>query len=343
MDEESISRMHRFKERKRVIARYMAILLGHEFLWESSVISEVNAIEDFFNEILHILREENSLVSEYLDSFEASKLLIINEQFQNLMAIHVINLGEEEDALQDMLKLVIEILDLVVKSNNRNQRIPPQDFINETFSNGLNMKYIAKQYYTRKKKQQSSFGSEGFIYLNYPWLFSTAAKVEVIQYESRFNIEGQLDMIMNEFDMGFIGIDGLMTFTITVRRNHLLEDTLRNLSTQSKNYKKQLKIKFQGEEGVDQGGVKKEFFHLIMKELFNPNYAMFESKFNGRFLWFNKLSFECNVNFELIGTILALAIYNSVLLPAPFPKVVYKKLLNEPLKLSVGRVLTKGF
>lgn len=103
-----------------------------------------------------------------------------------------------------------------------------------------------------------------------------------------------------------------------------------------------MKIRFQGEEGVDQGGVKKEFFHLIMKELFNPNYAMFEAKFDGRFLWFNKLSFECSVNFELIGTILALAIYNSVLLPAPFPKVVYKKLLHEQIELSVVHALTKG-
>ena len=72
-----------------------------------------------------------------------------------------------------------------------------------------------------------------------------------------------------------------------------------------------------------------------MKELFNPNYAMFDSKHGGRFLWFNKMSFECSVNFELIGTVLALAIYNSVLLPAPFPKVTYKKLVNEPLVLQV--------
>lgn len=46
-------------------------------------------------------------------------------------------------------------------------------------------------------------------------------------------------------------------------------------------------------------------------------------------MWFNKSSFECNLNFELIGTLLALAIYNSVLLDLRFPRIVYKKLLNE--------------
>ena len=43
----------------------------------------------------------------------------------------------------------------------------------------------------------------------------------------------------------------------------------------------------------------------------------------------NKSSFECGVNFELIGTLLGLAIYNSVLLDLKFPRVVYKKLLDE--------------
>lgn len=47
-------------------------------------------------------------------------------------------------------------------------------------------------------------------------------------------------------------------------------------------------------------------------------------------MWLNKSSFECNVNFELIGTLLGLAIYNSVLLDLNFPKIVYKKLLNVP-------------
>jgi len=34
--------------------------------------------------------------------------------------------------------------------------------------------------------------------------------------------------------------------------------------------RKQLKVKFHGEEGIDEGGVQKEFFQLIIEELFNP-------------------------------------------------------------------------
>lgn len=38
--------------------------------------------------------------------------------------------------------------------------------------------------------------------------------------------------------------------------------------------KKQLAVEFDGEQGVDEGGVSKEFFHLIVEELFNPDYGI---------------------------------------------------------------------
>lgn len=37
-----------------------------------------------------------------------------------------------------------------------------------------------------------------------------------------------------------------------------------------KDFKKQLFVEFDKEEGVDEGGVSKEFFQLIIDELFNP-------------------------------------------------------------------------
>lgn len=38
--------------------------------------------------------------------------------------------------------------------------------------------------------------------------------------------------------------------------------------------KKQLKVKFVNEEGIDEGGVQKEFFQLAMRELIDPKYGM---------------------------------------------------------------------
>ena len=63
-----------------------------------------------------------------------------------------------------------------------------------------------------------------------------------------------------------------------VRRDHLIMDTLRQIQEyESRPYllKKPLKVTFAGEEGYDAGGVKKELFLLLMKELLSPDYGMF--------------------------------------------------------------------
>jgi len=94
-------------------------------------------------------------------------------------------------------------------------------------------------------------------------------------------------------------------------------------------------VKFEGEQGVDEGGVKKEFFQLITRQLLTPDYGMFTTKADDRVLWFNMTSIEAPLNFELAGMLLGLSIYNAVNLDVKFPIVVYKKLLDEPLTLKV--------
>jgi ubiquitin-protein ligase E3 A len=36
-----------------------------------------------------------------------------------------------------------------------------------------------------------------------------------------------------------------------------------------------VQVKFIGEEGVDEGGLQKEFFQLLVRECFNPEFGMF--------------------------------------------------------------------
>ncbi len=40
-------------------------------------------------------------------------------------------------------------------------------------------------------------------------------------------------------------------------------------------FKKQLMVEFEGEQGMDEGGISKEFFQLIVEEIFNPDYGRF--------------------------------------------------------------------
>jgi len=115
---------------------------------------------------------------------------------------------------------------------------------------------------------------------------------------------------------------------IEVRRFNLIEDALNVLSNPHLNFKKQLKVKFIGEQGVDAGGVAKEFFQLIVKQLFDASYGMFTYNTETRTFWFNPYTFEPKIKYELIGFVLGLALYNTVILDVHFPRVVYKKLLG---------------
>jgi E3 ubiquitin-protein ligase HERC4 len=99
-----------------------------------------------------------------------------------------------------------------------------------------------------------------------------------------------------------------------------------------------LKVKFHGEEAEDAGGVKKEFFMLLLKEILDPKYGMFKEFEQTRTIWFSEDSFEDEVMYLLIGLLCGLAIYNFIIIELPFPLALYKKLLNE----SVGLVDIKS-
>uniref|UniRef100_A0A8B9KXV1 HECT and RLD domain containing E3 ubiquitin protein ligase 4 n=1 Tax=Astyanax mexicanus TaxID=7994 RepID=A0A8B9KXV1_ASTMX len=117
---------------------------------------------------------------------------------------------------------------------------------------------------------------------------------------------------------------------LIVRRENVVGDTMEVLR-KSKNvdYKKPLKVIFVGEEAVDAGGVRKEFFLLIMKELLDPKYGMFRYYEESRLIWFADKTFEEVDLFHLIGVICGLAIYNLTIVELNFPVALYKKLLKR--------------
>lgn len=93
-------------------------------------------------------------------------------------------------------------------------------------------------------------------------------------------------------------------------------------------------MKFHGEEAEDAGGVKKEFFMLLLKEILDPKYGMFKEYEETRTIWFNEYTFEDVKMYFLIGLLCGLAIYNFIIIDLPFPLALYKKLLNEPVGLN---------
>lgn len=122
---------------------------------------------------------------------------------------------------------------------------------------------------------------------------------------------------------------------LNVTRENLVQDSLRELQRYSQSdLKKPLKIKFQGEEAEDAGGVRKEFFMLLLKDLIDPKYGMFKEFEDSRAMWFADVTFETENMYFLIGVLCGMAIYNFTIINLPFPLALYKKLLMKPVDLS---------
>jgi E3 ubiquitin-protein ligase HECTD2 len=55
---------------------------------------------------------------------------------------------------------------------------------------------------------------------------------------------------------------------IHVRRNELVADSLKEVARKQKDLKKKLKVTFDGEPGLDMGGLTKEWFLLLIRQIF---------------------------------------------------------------------------
>ena len=68
-------------------------------------------------------------------------------------------------------------------------------------------------------------------------------------------------------------------FKMRLSRNNLLSETLSLIELQEQEnpaiLRKQLFIEFENEQGIDQGGVSKEFFQLVIDELLNKGYSKY--------------------------------------------------------------------
>ena len=121
---------------------------------------------------------------------------------------------------------------------------------------------------------------------------------------------------------------------LRIRRNHLMEDALTEISRQRpRDLFKPLRVHFIGEDGVDAGGVKKEFFQLLMSDLLSPDHGMLELQQETNTFWFNPSSLEGDDEFFLLGLVVGLAVYNGVLLDFPLPIVLYRKILGQEVQL----------
>ncbi|OAD77606.1 hypothetical protein PHYBLDRAFT_108316, partial [Phycomyces blakesleeanus NRRL 1555(-)] len=122
---------------------------------------------------------------------------------------------------------------------------------------------------------------------------------------------------------------------LNVRRQYVFEDSYHQLQGRTGEEIKhgKLNVRFYDEEGVDAGGVTREWFSVLARQMFDPNYALFITSAAdkltyqpNRASWVNPdhLSF-----FKFVGRLIGKAIYDGRLLDAYFTRSFYKHILGR--------------
>uniref|UniRef100_A0A8C6LYR0 HECT-type E3 ubiquitin transferase n=1 Tax=Nothobranchius furzeri TaxID=105023 RepID=A0A8C6LYR0_NOTFU len=122
----------------------------------------------------------------------------------------------------------------------------------------------------------------------------------------------------------------LLFLNIKVRRAQLLSDSLDELTRKRCDLKKKLRVTFVGEAGLDMGGLTKEWFLLLVRQIFHTDYGMFTYMKDSHCHWFSSWKSDNYSEFQMVGTLMGLAVYNSIALDIHFPLYCYRKLLTPP-------------
>jgi E3 ubiquitin-protein ligase NEDD4 len=126
---------------------------------------------------------------------------------------------------------------------------------------------------------------------------------------------------------------------VKVRRSHIFEDSFHEIMRQTpSDLKKRLMIKFDGEDGLDYGGLSREFFFLLSHEMFNPFYCLFEYSAHDNYTL--QINPHSGINpehlnyFKFIGRVVGLAIFHRRFLDAFFIGAFYKMILKKKVMLA---------
>lgn len=126
---------------------------------------------------------------------------------------------------------------------------------------------------------------------------------------------------------------------LEVSREEIFEDSYRQvMKMRSKDLRKRLMVKFRGEEGLDYGGVAREWFYLLSHEMLNPYYGLFQ--YSREDIYTLQINPDSGVNpehlsyFHFVGRVIGMAIFHGHYLDGGFTMPFYKQLLGKAVTLE---------
>lgn len=179
--------------------------------------------------------------------------------------------------------------------------------------------------YIKHRKTLSSIVSESSeIYANFKFLKDYP---ELISFDKRIDL----------FRKSIGKIREYYSVNINVRRSSVLVDSFEQLRNKSREQWLTLfHVNFTNEQGIDAGGLTKDWFSLIAKEIFNPNFALFNLTENQTYQPnpFSGVNSQHIEYFNFIGKVIARSLIQRQYIKCHFSRSFIRQILQIPLKLK---------
>nr|XP_027219412.1 E3 ubiquitin-protein ligase SMURF2-like isoform X2 [Penaeus vannamei] len=126
---------------------------------------------------------------------------------------------------------------------------------------------------------------------------------------------------------------------LDIPRGEIFEESYRQImKMRPKDLRKRLMVKFKGEEGLDYGGVAREWLYLLSHEMLNPYYGLFQ--YSRDDIYTLQINADSSVNpehlsyFHFVGRVIGMAVFHGHYIDGGFSMPFYKMLLNKLIVLD---------
>ncbi|XP_033630687.1 E3 ubiquitin-protein ligase SMURF2-like [Asterias rubens] len=126
---------------------------------------------------------------------------------------------------------------------------------------------------------------------------------------------------------------------LEVSRENIFEESYRQvMKMKPRDLRKRLMIKFKSEEGLDYGGIAREWLYLLSHEMLNPYYGLFQ--YSRDDIYTLQINPDSGINpehlsyFHFVGRIIGMAIFHGHYIDGGFTMPFYKQLLGKPVSLE---------
>ncbi|KAI0216958.1 putative E3 ubiquitin-protein ligase HECTD2 [Lamellibrachia satsuma] len=302
---------------------YFILLLNPQF---HNVLTHV-VFAHLLRQIAALPDHDHHFLVHWFKKIKSAKFLQLVQHIQSFISVRLFPPKPED--LPPMSKCTwwipsaTRVLALLNAANNlwNPSLVPYTAFHNST----LDHLDLMSEYYA----WQNPASSPGFSFCQYPFILSLAAKREILQRDSeqQMIVMARRSLVAKVQRRQLPDI-GMLFLNITVRRSHLVSDSLNEIARKQHDLKKKLKVTFSGEPGLDMGGLTKEWFLLLVRQIFQQDYGMFIYDKRAHTYWFSSAPCESYQEFNLVGVLMGLAVYNSIILDIRFPPCCFRKLLS---------------